>query len=190
MVPTLTWYSYKIIFIPVSYWSPIYWKQNKNIYFKRILTFFSLLPFYNTYISYICLLMREAPIPQKIVADPRFQYFCNCIRAVDGTHIHVFVPFDEHVYMNNWKGFLLQNCLFVCNFNFCFMYMMMGWNGATSHVSLWHDTHSHDLCMLEGHYLLGDARFGSSDALLVPYRGVCYHLKKSGGNQVYGMVQF
>ena len=174
-VPTLTWYSYKVIFIPVSYWSPIYWKQNKKRYFKRILTFFSSLPFYNTYVR---LPTREAPIPQKIVADPHFQYFRDCIGAVDGTHIHVFAPFDKHVYMCNQKGFLLQNCLFVCDFDFCFTYMMTGWDGATSDVTLWHDTHSHDLRMPEGCYLLGDARFGSSDALLVPYRGVRYHLKE------------
>ena len=55
---------------------------------------------------------------------------------------------------------------------------MTGWDGATSDVTLWHDVHSHDLRMPEGHYLLGDAGFGSSDALLVLYHGVCYHLKE------------
>ena len=101
--------------------------------------------------------MREALIPQKIVANPRFRYFCDCIGAVDGTHIHAFVPFNKHVYMHNQKGFLSQNCLFVCDFDFRFTYAMTGWDGATSDVTLWHDVHSHDLCMPEGRYLLGDA---------------------------------
>lgn len=80
--------------------------------------------------------------------------------------------------MCNRKGFLSQNCLFICDFEFHFMYVMMGWDGATSDAMLWNDMHSHDLQVPEGRYLLGDAGFGSSDALLVPYCGICYHLKE------------
>lgn len=50
---------------------------------------------------------------------------------------------------------------------------MTGWDGASSDA-----TCIHDFRVPEGHYLLGDAWFGSCDALLVPYCGVCYHLKE------------
>ncbi|KAF9219218.1 hypothetical protein BS17DRAFT_657166, partial [Gyrodon lividus] len=53
------------------------------------------------------------------------------------------------------KGFLSQNCLFICDFSFSFIYSLCGWDGS-----------------------IADADFGTCDALLVPYHSVCYHLKE------------
>ncbi|KAF9218199.1 hypothetical protein BS17DRAFT_722047, partial [Gyrodon lividus] len=50
--------------------------------------------------------------------------------------------------------------------------------GSAADATLWHDAHTHDLRIPEGYYLIGDAGFGSLDALLVPYHGVHYHLKE------------
>ena len=47
-----------------------------------------------------------------------------------------------------------------------------------SNASLWTDAYVNDLQIPEGRYFLGDAGFGTSDALLVPYWGVRYHLKE------------
>jgi hypothetical protein len=42
-----------------------------------------------------------------------------------------------------------------------------------------------DFIIPEGHYYLADAGYPNSDLLLVPYRGVRYHLKEwaTGGNK-------
>ena len=80
--------------------------------------------------------------------------------------------------MRNRKGYISQNCLFTCDFDFLFIYALTGWDGSTADAKLWHDAHTHDLEIPQGKYLLADAGFGTCDALLVPYRGVHYHLKE------------
>ncbi|KAG2031186.1 hypothetical protein BDR03DRAFT_847542, partial [Suillus americanus] len=50
--------------------------------------------------------------------------------------------------------------------------------GSVTDAMLWNDTHCHDLHLPPGKYLLADASFGTCDALLVPYHGVCYHLNE------------
>jgi hypothetical protein len=93
-------------------------------------------------------------------------------------HIRAFVPIEEHHNMRNRKGYLSQNCLFACDFDLLFTYAITGWDGASADATLWHSAHQNDLRMPQGKYLLTDAGFGGSDVLLVPYRGVRYHLKE------------
>jgi hypothetical protein len=80
--------------------------------------------------------------------------------------------------MRNRKGFLSQNCLFVCNFDFLFTYALTGWDGVTADAALWNTARSADLRIPNGKYLLGDAGFGISMTSMVPYRGVRYHLRE------------
>jgi hypothetical protein len=140
-----------------------------------MLMFFSSAPFYT---SNVCFPDHNTPLSAAIHADPRFRFFDHCIGAVDSTHIRVFAPLEDHVVLHNRKGFLSQNCLFICNLNFFFIYSLTGWDGSVADASLWNDASSHDLRMPEHKYLLADAGFGTCDALLVPYRGVRYHLKE------------
>ena len=58
------------------------------------------------------------------------------------------------------------------------MYAVTGWDGSTADAHMWNDAHMSGLCMPPGKYLLADAGFGICDALLVPYRGVWYHVKE------------
>jgi len=120
----------------------------------------------------------HTPISQKILSDYRFRFFEHCIGAVDGTHIRVFSSNDKHVFMRNHKGFLSQNCLFICDFDFDFIYSLCGWDGSVADAALWKDAVENDIEVPAGKYLLGDAGFASCDALLVPYHGVRYHLKE------------
>ncbi|KIK75823.1 hypothetical protein PAXRUDRAFT_171569, partial [Paxillus rubicundulus Ve08.2h10] len=105
-------------------------------------------------------------------------FFDQCIGTVDGTHIHMFVPAEQQLHMHNCKGFLSQNCLFICNFKFSFIYALCGWDGSMADAALWTDACTIDLQIPEGHYLLANAGFGTCDMLLVPYWGVQYHLKE------------
>ena len=85
--------------------------------------------------------------------------------AIDGTHIQASVLVDEHPNMWNRKGFLSQNCLFVCDFDLIFMYVVMGWDDSTGDATMWHEAHSDNLAIPEGKYLLADAGFGLSGTL-------------------------
>jgi hypothetical protein len=57
---------------------------------------------------------------------------------------------------------------------------MSGWEGSTHDSVLFHNARRTDFCIPEGKYYLADAGFASSDALLVPYRSVRYHLAEWG----------
>jgi hypothetical protein len=122
--------------------------------------------------------ITTTPIPLAIDGHPRFRFFKDCIGAVDGTHIRAFVPERDHATMRNRKGFLSQNCLFICNFDFLFTYALTGWDGVTADAALWNTARSADLRIPNGKYLLGDAGFGISMTSMVPYRGVRYHLRE------------
>lgn len=69
-------------------------------------------------------------------------------------------------------------------FNMLFSYILPGWEGSAADSRIWTDARSSDLRIPFGKYYLGDAGFPSCDALLVPYRGVRYHLKEwANGNR-------
>jgi hypothetical protein len=140
-----------------------------------MLFFFSSSPFYGSQVQFPT---QDSPIPWSISNDPRYKHFEGCIGAIDGTHIRAFTAADDHVFMRNRKGFLSQNCLFICDFDFLFIFSLCGWDGSVADAALWNDARMHNLRMYPGTYLLADAGFGTSDALLVPYRDVRYHLKE------------
>ena len=144
-------------------------------FFKRVLNFFASAPFYPSQVKFPT---TNTPISPIITNDPRFRFFHSCIGAVDGTHIHIFAAADNQPYMRNQKGSLSQNCLFVCDFDFFCTYALSGEDGSAADATLWNDAHTQDLRIPRNKYLLADAGFGTSDALLVPYRGVRYHLKE------------
>ena len=76
----------------------------------------------------------------------------------------------------NRKGALLQNCLMACSFNLQFVYVCSGWEGSATDALVYHDAQCVDFCIPPGKFYLADASFSLSNELLVPYRGVCYHL--------------
>jgi len=147
-------------------------------YFKRILFAFSSPPIYSTYVR---LPDADSPPALEIVQNPKFfPFFANAIGAIDGTHIacHPFGE-DRHAAWDR-KGNFSQNCLAACSFNLCFTYMLSGWEGSAADARLYHDARTTDFSIPEGKYYLADAGFGSCDELLVPYRGVRYHLAEWG----------
>ena len=172
MVPTFTRNNLEVSLFVLLHWRLIY---SSTRYFKRILFVLSSAPFYT---SQVIFPTATTPIPLTIDGHPCFQFFKDCISVIDGTHIWAFVPESEHTTMRNRKGFLSQNCLFICNFNFLFTYALTGWDGTTPDAALWNTACSSDLCIPHGKYLLADAGFGISMASMVPFRGVHYHLRE------------
>ncbi|KIK78738.1 hypothetical protein PAXRUDRAFT_163165, partial [Paxillus rubicundulus Ve08.2h10] len=84
-------------------------------YLKCMLFFFASTPFYT---SQVCFPTHQSPISAIITNNSCFQAFRDFVGAVDGTYIRAFAPLEEHPHMRNHKGYISQNCLFVCEFDF------------------------------------------------------------------------
>lgn len=140
------------------------------------------------YIRYVKL-PSTTSVPPEIQMEPKFfPFFKDCLGAIDGTHINVFVPERDTARYRNRKGTISQNVLAACSFDLRFLYVRAGWEGSAGDGRTYEDARAHDFAIPEGKYYLADAGFPSCDTLLVPYRGVRYHLKEWGrSNQKYAL---
>ena len=66
--------------------------------------------------------------------------------------------------------------------NMEFLYVLPGWEGSAADSRVFDTAWRQDFRIPDGRYYLADAGYGNSDALLVPYCGVRYHLKEWGAN--------
>ena len=124
---------------------------------------------------------RSCPIPEEILSNKAFYpYFKDCIGAIDRTHIPVHVPEGEHAAYWNRKGDISQNVLAATTMDMMFAYVMSGWEGSAADSRVFDSACADDFTIPEGRYYLADAGYPSCDTLLVPYRGVRYHLKEWG----------
>ena len=143
-------------------------------YFKRTLQAIASHPFYTAHVQ---LPDADSPIPPEIQNSHKFYpFFDGALGAIDGTHIRCTPSAADHDGARNRKGVLTQNCLAACSFDLRFTYVLSGWEGSTHDSTVYHDARQHDFYIPSGRYYLADAGFASSDALLVPYRNVRYHL--------------
>jgi DDE superfamily endonuclease len=121
------------------------------------------------------------PIPQRILSSNSFTpYFDGCIGALDGTHVPIHVPEVRRAAFRNRKGELSQNVLGVCTFDMQFLYVLAGWEGSASDSRIFEDALRKGFTIPKDRYYLADAGYANCDALLVPYRGVRYHLREWG----------
>lgn len=147
-------------------------------YFKEMLLIFSSQPFYTKYVH---LPTANDPVSPKIRNNPRFwPYFKDALGALDGCHIPITPPASEKPSYENRKGSISQNCLFGCSFGLSFVYSLTGWEGSANDARVFEDALSTDLNIPTGKYYLADAGYPLCDQLLVPYRGVRYHLAEWG----------
>jgi len=116
----------------------------------------------------------------RIAKNPKFaQYFTDCIGAIDGTHIDVFLPSSDQPRYRNRKHHLSQNVLAACNFDMQFSYILAGWEGSAHDTTVLRDAqYNHGFKTPLKKYWLGDAGYSNSETVLVPYRGTRYHLKE------------
>ena len=141
-----------------------------------MLVAFSSPPFYS---KYVCL--PDDSVPERIRQNPKFwPFFKDTVGAIDGSHIHVSPPAFERAAYRDHKGLLSQNCLFACNFDMDFTYALTGWEGSATDARVYEDACAHDLQVPAGKYFLADAGFPLCPSLLIPYRGIHYHLAEWG----------
>ena len=101
----------------------------------------------------------------------------NALWAIDGSCIPCMPPTIKCGSYQNWKGSMSQNCLFICSFNLWFLFGYTGWEGSVANGQVWEATLDCRLEIPDGHYYLADARYpGNDPQLLIPYRGIPYHL--------------
>ena len=133
------------------------------------------------YSAYVKLPHTHASTPPEIRNNPKlFPFFKDCDGSIDGSHIDVWVPADDSARFRNRKGRLSQNILAACTFDLQFSYVLSGWEGSASDSQIFDDARRTDFGIRPGKFYLADAGFPGCDNLLVPYRGVRYHLKEWG----------
>lgn len=138
--------------------------------------------FYN---RYVVLPDQDTPIPRKIRHNPKFRFFKDAIGALDGSHIPISPPKDRRGLYCNRKGFLSQNCLFACNFDFKFVYALTGWEGSATDAKIWDEALAGgDFDIPDGKYYLGDGGYPGGRYILIPYREIRYHLAEWGQAKV------
>ena len=143
-----------------------------------MLVYFSSPPFYSNNVH---LPHDHSPIPPEIQKNPKFfPFFQNALGAIDGTHINCTASAADRQAARDRKGTVTQNCLAICGFNMKFLYIFSGWDGSASDSAMFQDAHVTDLPVLLRKYYLADAGFPICETLLIPYRGVRYHLAEWG----------
>jgi len=79
------------------------------------------------YPYFVTLLNIDTPLASRILDNFKyFPYFEDCLGALDGTHISVYMPLEDQARYRNQKGTLLQNVLAVCDFDMRFVYIFLG----------------------------------------------------------------
>ena len=132
------------------------------------------------YRAYVKIPGNDVMIPDIIRHSPKLRFFINCVGALDGTHLLAHVSPDQHPRYWNRKGQISQNVLAMCDLEMNFLYVLAGWEGSACNGQVFQSAHDSGFTILAGRYYLADARYAGSDALLVPYCGVRYHLKEWG----------
>ena len=79
-----------------------------------------------------CILPQSnTPIASTILNNSKFAlYFSDCLGALDGTYIEMYIPILLQPKYQNRKGTISQNVLAVCNFDMKFVYILAGWEGS------------------------------------------------------------
>lgn len=151
-------------------------------YFHRIL---NMLTCEAVYKSYVRLPAENSPTPHEVERNTKlYPFFKDCLGALDGTHIYASVPTAEKARYRNRKGFLSQNVLAVCDFDMKFVYVLSGWEGSAADSMILENARMNDFRIPHSKFYLGDAGFPLSDTVLVPYRGVRYHLREWGAAKI------
>jgi hypothetical protein len=143
-------------------------------YFRRMLVAFSSPGIYTKYVK---LPPADTPVPSRIADDSTiFPFFKDAIGAIDGTHVACTSSAAEREATCNHKGFHLQNCLICCNFDLEFVYILSGWEESANDALVFHDAHTTNFAVPPGRYYLADAGYPLCPQLMVPFRGIHYHL--------------
>lgn len=109
--------------------------------------------------------------------DPKHRQFSGCIGAIDGTHLHAFIP---HLQQKRWycrKGYISQNVFAAVRSDYSFSFVMAGAEGSMADATLVHHAFAKGFHIPKDRFYLGDAGFGSRKGILIPFPATRYHLQ-------------
>jgi hypothetical protein len=143
-----------------------------------MLVVFSSAPFYTDHVR----LPRVGdPIPDYILGGPKlFLFFQDVLQAIDGSHFNARATASDRDALHDHNGALTTNTLAICDFNMRFLHIQSRWEGSVADAQMFHDACFTDLPVPNGKYFLADVGFPTCSSLLIPYRGLQYHLAKWG----------
>ncbi|XP_047940418.1 putative nuclease HARBI1 isoform X2 [Salvia hispanica] len=112
--------------------------------------------------------------------DEKWDWFENCLGALDGTHVEVSVPLNDQGRYRNRKGRITTNVLAVCSRDLSFTYILPGWEGSAADSRVLRDalTRNYPFIVPKDKYFLVDAGYTNGPGFLAPYRGIRYHLNE------------
>ena len=131
--------------------------------------------------------MPDDPISPNIYHNSKlWPFFQGCLGAIDGSHIHLSPPSALQSLYRNRKGFLSQNCLFICNFDMEFTYILTGWEGSAT------DAGSGIMYWQKGFQCLKDSIILQMEDILIARKFLSLFMVfgitfRSGVLQVFGM---
>ncbi|CAL9001103.1 unnamed protein product, partial [Prunus brigantina] len=110
----------------------------------------------------------------------KWNWFENCIGALDGTHIPVIVSAKDRPRYRNRKGDISTNVLGVCDPDLKFIYVLSGWEGSASDACVLRDALARDnpFQVPSDKYYLVDVGYANGQGFLAPYRETRYHLNE------------
>jgi len=133
------------------------------------------------YYKLVKLPTADSPVLEEIRRNTNFfPFFKDCIRAIDGTLIPMHAPEALHTAYRNRKGNISQNVLAVTTISMMFTYVLPRWEGSAADSHVFDNAHATNFNIPVGWYYLANAGYANCNTLLVPYRGVRYHLKEWG----------
>lgn len=97
---------------------------------------------------------------------------------VDGTHDTAIPPTEDAAPYRNRKGGLSFNVLGAATFDELFCYVYAGWEGSAHDARVLNAAILEDFKIAQGWYYLADAGYPLVDHLMVPYKGITYHLQE------------
>ena len=130
-------------------------------------------------------LITTPPPSPWIYHNPKLSPFKNTLGALDGSHFICTPPLHSHASHQNQKGFMSQNCLFTCNFNFQFVFWYTRWEGLAMDAQVLEVGLKAGLNIPDSYYYLTDTGYPPShNKLMTPYCGIRNHLAEwSRANQ-------
>lgn len=115
----------------------------------------------------------------EIQQNPKFfPFFKNCLGAIDGSLIPVYVAQKDAPVHRTRKGFTAQNVFIACSFDCTIQFSLAGWEGSAHDNTVLADGMGKGFQVPAGKYYLADAGYGITPQFLTPYRGIRYHLRE------------
>ncbi|XP_076936894.1 uncharacterized protein LOC143604238 [Bidens hawaiensis] len=118
-----------------------------------------------------------------ILNNPRYYpMFKDCIGAIDGTQVRASVRLNEQLKYIGRNGYATQNIMFVRDFNMCFTFVWVGWEGTAHDTRIFNEALQrlalklpHPTC---DKYYVVDVVYPNTKRYLAPYKcaNICYHI--------------